>query len=113
MKFINDAVDLSSGIEATPADKMFLSMGSAVNSAFNSVGAIGQNMPSLAGKALEDTKNMFSNVKDFGWIKTAMGVLRLDNINTLYGKELPSIQKLLDALENLDDVQEVFTNAAL
>jgi hypothetical protein len=106
MKFINDAIDISSGIEATPADKMFLSMGSAVNSAFNTVGQIGQNMPSLAGQTLEDTKNLFSNVKDFGWLKTAMGALRLDNINTLYGKELPSIQKLLDALELRNGMQE-------
>ena len=106
MKFINNAIDISSKVEVTPADKMFLSMGSAVNSAFNTVGQIGQNMPSLAGQTLEDTKNLFSNVKDFGWIKTAMGLLRLDNINTLYGKELPSIQKLLDALELRNGMQE-------
>ena len=106
MKFINDAIDISSKVEVTPAEKMFLSMGSAVNSAFNTVGQIGQNMPSLAGQTLEDTKNLFSNVKDFGWMKTAMGLLRLDNINTLYKKELPSIQKLLDALELRNGMQE-------
>jgi len=32
---------------------------------------------------------------------------------TLEGDQVESMQKLLDALENLDDVQEVFTNAAL
>jgi YebC/PmpR family DNA-binding regulatory protein len=32
---------------------------------------------------------------------------------TLEGDQIESMQKLLDALENLDDVQEVFTNAAL
>lgn len=32
---------------------------------------------------------------------------------TLESKQAESMQKLLDALENLDDVQEVFTNAAL
>ena len=32
---------------------------------------------------------------------------------TLEGEQAESMQKLLDALENLDDVQEVFTNAAL
>ena len=31
----------------------------------------------------------------------------------LEGEQAESMQKLLDALENLDDVQEVFTNAAL
>lgn len=106
MKFVNDAIDISSKVEVTPAEKMFLSMGSAVNSAFNTVGQIGQNMPSLAGQTLEDTKNLFSNVKDFGWMKTAMGMLRLDNINTLYKKELPSIQKLIDALELRNGMQE-------
>ena len=106
MKFVNDAIDISSKVEVTPANKMFLSMGSAVNSAFNTVGQIGQNMPSLAGQTLEDTKNLFSNVKDFGWMKTAMGMLRLDNINTLYKKELPSIQKLIDALELRNGMQE-------
>ena len=106
IKFVNDAIDISSKVEVTPAEKMFLSMGSAVNSAFNTVGQIGQNMPSLAGQTLEDTKNLFSNVKDFGWMKTAMGMLRLDNINTLYKKELPSIQKLIDALELRNGMQE-------
>jgi transcriptional/translational regulatory protein YebC/TACO1 len=32
---------------------------------------------------------------------------------TLEGDQAESMQKLLDALENLDDVQEVFTNATL
>ena len=32
---------------------------------------------------------------------------------SLEGDQAESMQKLLDALENLDDVQEVFTNAAL
>jgi YebC/PmpR family DNA-binding regulatory protein len=32
---------------------------------------------------------------------------------TLEGDQVESMQKLLDALENLDDVQEVFTNATL
>jgi YebC/PmpR family DNA-binding regulatory protein len=32
---------------------------------------------------------------------------------SLEGEQAESMQKLLDALENLDDVQEVFTNAAL
>jgi transcriptional/translational regulatory protein YebC/TACO1 len=32
---------------------------------------------------------------------------------TLEGDQAESMQKLLEALENLDDVQEVFTNAAV
>jgi YebC/PmpR family DNA-binding regulatory protein len=39
--------------------------------------------------------------------------MRPENEITLEGDHADSMQKLLDALENLDDVQEVFSNAAL
>jgi YebC/PmpR family DNA-binding regulatory protein len=39
--------------------------------------------------------------------------MRPENEITLEGDQAESMQKLLDALENLDDVQEVFTNATL
>jgi len=39
--------------------------------------------------------------------------MRPENEITLEGEQAESMQKLLDALENLDDVQEVFSNAAL
>jgi YebC/PmpR family DNA-binding regulatory protein len=39
--------------------------------------------------------------------------MRPENETTLEGEQAESMQKLLDALENLDDVQEVFTNASL
>ena len=39
--------------------------------------------------------------------------MRPENEITLEGDQAESMQKLLDALENLDDVQEVFSNAAL
>ena len=39
--------------------------------------------------------------------------MRPENEITLEGDQADSMQKLLDALENLDDVQEVFSNAAL
>ncbi|MEI6182492.1 MAG: YebC/PmpR family DNA-binding transcriptional regulator [Polynucleobacter sp.] len=39
--------------------------------------------------------------------------MRPENEIALEGDQAESMQKLLDALENLDDVQEVFTNAAL
>jgi transcriptional/translational regulatory protein YebC/TACO1 len=32
---------------------------------------------------------------------------------SLEGDQAESMQKLLDAIENLDDVQEVFTNASI
>lgn len=39
--------------------------------------------------------------------------MRSETEIALEGDQAESMQKLLDALENLDDVQEVFTNAAL
>lgn len=39
--------------------------------------------------------------------------MRPENETALEGEQGESMQKLLDALENLDDVQEVFTNASL
>lgn len=39
--------------------------------------------------------------------------MRPENEITIEGDQAESMQKLLDALENLDDVQEVFSNAAL
>jgi YebC/PmpR family DNA-binding regulatory protein len=39
--------------------------------------------------------------------------MRPENETALEGDQAESMQKLLDALENLDDVQEVFTNASL
>ena len=39
--------------------------------------------------------------------------MRAENAVELSGEDAIRMQKLLDALENLDDVQEVFTNAAL
>jgi hypothetical protein len=99
LKTINDILDISADVEASPADKMFLGVGKPVNQAFNVVGEIGKNMPALVGRAIEDTRNTFSNVKGRGVLDTAMSVMRLDNLNKIYKKQLPSIQKLLDALE--------------
>ena len=39
--------------------------------------------------------------------------MRPDNETELAGEDAQKMQKLLDALEALDDVQEVFTNASL
>lgn len=111
LKFVNDAIDMSADVEATPSDKMFLGVGAAVKDAFNAVGEIGQNMPYLSKRAADQTRNTFSNIREYGVIKTAMGLLRLDNINTIYGKELPSIQKLIDLLEQRTGKQEAAITA--
>ena len=63
-------------------------------------------------------------VPDFTKVQDAIGkagmkaelatvAMRPETEITLEGDQAESMQKLLDALENLDDVQEVFTNAAL
>jgi hypothetical protein len=95
LKFIHDAIDVSGDVEAHPADKMF--MGSAGN--FPGVGDIGKRMPEMAGETVENAKNVFSNIKESDFLKSLMGGLRLDSMRVLYGKELPSINPLLDALE--------------
>jgi len=95
LKFINDLLDVSEGVESSASNKMFLGNGNA----WSSLSDIGMSMPALGRQSIENAKNTFSNIKDFGWLKTAFKTLRLDNINTIYGKELPSIQTLLDAIE--------------
>jgi YebC/PmpR family DNA-binding regulatory protein len=67
---------------------------------------------------------VLSPVPDFSKVQDAIGkaglkpelttvAMRPETEITLEGDQAESMQKLLDALENLDDVQEVFTNAAL
>jgi len=103
---ISDIIDLSGDVEASDAAKMYHGVGPSVNKAFTAVGQIGQSMPALAGRTVDQTKNLFSNIQDYGLLKAGMGLLRLDNLNTIYGKELPSIQTLLDALEKSNGQQE-------
>lgn len=101
LKFVTDALDVSEGVKATPVDEMFYGPGN-----FAAVGEIGMGMPRLAGDTIEQTKNTFSNLKEGGFAKMAFGLLRLDNINTLYGKTLTSIKPLLDAIEKRAGMQE-------
>jgi hypothetical protein len=101
LKFINSAIDISGDVQPTASEKMFLGTGN-----FSAVGAIGQAMPLLAGRAVEGTKNFLSNLQGSGVQGAAFGLLRLDNINDMYKKELPSIQSLLNALEKRNGTQE-------
>lgn len=101
LNFINDAIDISGDVEANAADKMFQGMGD-----FKAVSNIGNAMPRLAGDMIESTRNALSNARESGLAQAAFGLLRLDNINTLYKKELPSIQTLLNALEKRNGMQE-------
>lgn len=101
LEFLHKAIDLSGNVEPTASQKMFLGMGN-----FPAVGAIGKAMPDLAGRTIESTKNFLSNLQGTGVQEAAFGLLRLDNINQMYGKELPSIQTLLDSLEKRNGAQE-------
>lgn len=101
LKFINNAIDISGDVQSTASEKMFLGMGN-----FPAVGAIGRAMPSLTGQAIDGTRNFLSNLQGSGVQGAAFGLLRLDHINDLYKKQLPSIQTLLDALEKRNGTQE-------
>ena len=96
---------MSADVPPSAADMLFLGTPNAARTGLNAVGAIGQAMPELAGRTLESTKNFLSNTPS-NLLKYSMGLLRIDNLNTIYGKELPSIQKLLDALEKRNGSQE-------
>ena len=107
LNFVNNAIDISKNVAATPAQKMFLGNGD-----FKSVADVGKAMPKLAGSAIEQAKNTFSNIKDSSFAEKAFGLLRLDNLNTLYGKQLPSIQKVIDALELRSGMQDKMIKTA-
>ena len=102
LNFIDKALDLTSNVEATAAQKMFLGMGN-----FPAIAQIGNAMPAMTRQATEDAKNIYSNLSDGGGFKQmAFGLLRLDNLRNMYGDKLPSIQTLLDALEKRTGMQE-------
>jgi hypothetical protein len=105
MQLINDAVDISGDVEPSISDSLFLGTPNGMRRGLNGVGAMGQAMPRLAGETIEGTKNYLSNMPD-DVRSIAMGLLRLDNINDMYGKDLPSLQKLIDALELRNGTQE-------
>lgn len=106
LKAISNIIDVSGDVELPASAKMYHTMGSTVNQAFEAVGDIGRNMPQLTNRAAESVRNTFSNLQESGLLKAGMGLLRLDNLNTIYGRELPSIQTLIDALEQRNGRQE-------
>lgn len=102
LNFIDKALDLTSGVEATAAEKMFLGMGN-----FPALAQIGQAMPAMTRGTVDQARNIYSNLSDGGGFKQmAFGLLRLDNLRNMYGDKLPSIQTLLDALEKRTGTQE-------
>jgi hypothetical protein len=107
LKLVSDAIDISADVDPSPADVLFLGTPNGAAMGLGVVGRVGQTMPALAGRTVEETKNYLSNMPGDAQ-SIAMGLLRLDNINTIYGKELPSLQKLLDALERRNGMQEKY-----
>ena len=95
IKTINDIFDIANDVGPSEGEQMF-----------NIVTDMRNAMPILGNKAIEDTKNYFSNIQGAGLKSLGMGLLRLDHINKIWGKQLPSIQKLLDSLEMRKGYQE-------
>lgn len=102
LNFIDKALDLTGGVEATAAQKMFLSMGN-----FPAIAQIGQAMPAMTRGTIDQARNVYSNLSDGGGFqRMSFGLLRLDNLRDMYGDKLPAIQTLLDALEKRQGTQE-------
>lgn len=102
LNFIDKALDITSGVEATAAQKMFLGFGD-----FGFVSQTANDMPMMARSTADQARNIYSNLSEGGGFKRmAFGLMRLDNLRDLYGDRLPSIQTLLDALEKRTGMQE-------
>jgi hypothetical protein len=105
VELINRAIDISANVPPSPADLLFLGTPNGMSRGLKAVGMMGQAMPKLTKNVAESTRNAISNMpSDLKPI--AMGLLRLDNINEMYKKELPSLQLLIDALEQRSGMQE-------
>ena len=102
-KFVSDLIDISTGVEATPGDQLFLIGGKKINSV---VGGINEAMPRFTGDVVEKTKNWFSTLRDTSLKVKAFGLLRLDNINDMFGDKLPALKRILDAVERRLGEQE-------
>ena len=105
LELVSRALDMSADVPPSPSDLLFLGTPNGMRRGFQGVGVVGQMMPQLTERLAENTRNYVSNMP--GDLKSmAMGLLRLDNINEIYGAQLPSLQKLIDALEQRNGTQE-------
>jgi hypothetical protein len=103
LKFINDAIDITNGIEASPGERMFLGDGS-----MSFVAKAGNAMPPLAGRTIEATRNLISSLTESGTLlEEALGALRLDNLIKMFGKELPTLDTLQNVLEKRAAREEI------
>ena len=95
IKTINDILDISNEVPRSTGEQMF-----------NVISDAGKAMPVLTSQLADSIKNIFYNTKDAGPLTLALGIMRLDHINKIWGKQLPGIQKLIDALEMRKGYQE-------
>lgn len=88
IKAINDILDVADTEPRSSGEQMF-----------NVINDAREAMPSLTRDAIESAKNSFSNLQGMDYKLAGLSVMRLDQINKIWGKQLPSIQTLLDNLE--------------
>ena len=88
IKTLNDILDVAKEEPKSTGEQMF-----------NIFSDAREAMPTLGKQAVESTLNTFSNLKGMDYKTAGLSVMRLDQINKIWGDKLPSIQKLLDNLE--------------
>ena len=96
LKFVNDALDISGDVEPSDGLKLYAGI-DGVEPLRNTQ----KKMPSMTAEAVEKVKNYASTLgpQGGGLSKAFFGLLRLDNLNKMYGKTLTSIRPLLSAIE--------------
>lgn len=105
LQLISDALDISNDVEPNVGDLLFLGTPNGAAMGFNVIGKVSKSMPTLAGRAVEATRNYLSNMPD-DIRALGMGLLRIDNIADIYQKDLPSIKKLLEFTEKRTGMQQ-------
>jgi hypothetical protein len=93
LDFVNDIIDISSGIEPTSMEKLFLGNGD-----LSIVAKVGKAMPALTGDTVEKVRNDLSRLTP-SLAEQAFGLMNTNSIYTIYKKELPAIKDLTDGIE--------------
>lgn len=96
LKFVNDALDISGDVEPSDGLKLYAGI-----DGVEPLRDTQKKMPSATTEAIEKAKNYASTLgpQGGGLLKAFFGLLRLDNLNKMYGKTLTSIRPLLNAIE--------------
>jgi len=96
LKFVNDALDISGDVEPSDGLKLYAGI-----DGVEPLRSTQKKMPSMTAEAVEKAKNYASTLgpEGGGLLKAFFGLLRLDNLNKMYGNTLTSIRPLLNAIE--------------